>query len=229
MNDELPVINIRAHTNKHALFLISLGMVVFFIVLLISQFYWREYQSILIFCHLTTFIITLSGIVKRLEPHFSFTLSPEKIIYHHRYGQWQLDWHQIKRVAIVKETVGLETIELPYIGIRLSNIELLTKQISPRLANRLLHEQKTLMSFAILHNLMSFSEGIIHFEPYKLSNKESISGPLAAFLYHCRTLESAFGYHLFLPETSIDRDITSFCTLLMQCKNSSSDYLDNSS
>jgi len=227
MNDALPVINIRAHANKHALFLMSLGMVLFFIVLLISQFYWQEFQSILIFCYLTTFIISLSGIVKRLEPYFSFTLSPEKIIYHHRYGQWQLDWHQIKRVAIVKETVGLETIELPYIGIKLHNIELLATQISPRLANRLIHEQKPLISFAIRYNLMTLSQGVICFDSYKLTHGNMISGPLAAFLYHCEALESAFGYQLFIPTTSLDRELSSFCALLFQCKDASSDYQDD--
>jgi Ca2+/Na+ antiporter len=224
MNSILPIINIRAHANRHALFLILLGMVLFLLVLLASQFYWRQYQSILIFAYLTTFVIVLTGLVKRLEPPFSFSLSPDRITYHHRYGHWYFNWQQIKRIAVIKETAGFETIELPYLGIKLHDLELLSKQISPRLANRLIHEQKPLISFAIRHNLMALSDGVMSFEPYKLSSGEIISGPLAAFIYHSKALEAAFGYHLFVPETSIDRDISNFCTLLSQCKNVSSDY-----
>jgi energy-coupling factor transporter transmembrane protein EcfT len=226
ITEPMPEIEIRPQTNRHGLFLIALGITLFLIVLLIAQFYWREYQTILIFLYLTTFIISFSGILKRLEPPFSFRLSPNKITYHHKYGQWSFSWPQIKRIAVVKETTGLETIALPYIGVKLQNLEQLTKQISPRLANRLIHEQKPLISFAIRHNLMTLSEGVIHFEPYKLSHGNMVSGPLAAFLYHCQALETAFGYHLFIPESSVDRELSSFCTLLSQCQHASTNYQD---
>ena len=123
MKEHLPVIHIRAQTNHHAVFLIVMGIALFITVLIIALWYWRQYQLIMVFGYLTTFVITLTGIVKRLEPRFSFSLTPDLLRYHHRYGQWQLGWQQIQRIATVKETVGIETLELAYIGIKLKDIE----------------------------------------------------------------------------------------------------------
>jgi hypothetical protein len=221
----LPIINIKAQANHHAAFLIVLGIALFFVVLILAQWYWRQYQLVMIFAYLTTLLTVFTGLVKRLEPRFSFTLSPNKMTYHHRYGQWKLQWLQIKRIAIVKETAGLESLALPYIGLKLNDFEEILGNISPRLANRITHEQKPLISFAIRYNLMKLEQGVIRFEPYKLSSGEQVRGPLAAFLYHSEALHNAFGYHLFIPATSTDRELESFCQLLKSCQLSSANYL----
>lgn len=226
MPKPLPIINIKAQANHHAMFLIVVGVTLFFCVLILAQWYWRQYQLVVIFAYLTTLVITFTGIVKHMEPNFSFSLTPEKITYHHRHGQWQLYWQQIRRIDVVNETVGLERLILPYIGIKLENLEQLLGNISPRMANRLIHEQKPLISFAIRYQLMQLEQGIIHFEPYKLANGKKVTGPLAAFLYHSQALNNALGYHLFIPATSTDRELNNFCQLLKDCKNSATDYND---
>ncbi|WP_343819034.1 DUF2982 domain-containing protein [Colwellia asteriadis] len=227
MPEPLPIIKIKAQANHHALFLIVLGLTLFMVLLIIAQWYWRQFQLVMVFAYLTSLVITIAGVVKRLEPQFSFSLTPDHITYHHRYGQWRLHWQQIHRISIVSETVALEHIQLPYIGIKLVNIEQLLAQISPRMANRLIHEQKPLISFAIRYQLMALKQGILHFEPYKLSDGTTISGPLAAFLYHCQALDAAFGYHLFIPATSVDRDLPQFSALLLDCKRASAHYQSN--
>mgnify|MGYP006097310729 FL=1 len=224
MTEELPVINIKAQSNHHALFLMLTAFIIAFITFVFSQGYWRQFQLVITFIYLCALVIFITGLAKYLEPQYSLCLSPKGINYQHRYGQWRIDWPQIQRISLINETFGLTNIQIPYIGIRLKHLSTLADHISPRLANRLIHEQKPLLAFAIKMNLLTIEQSILNFEPFVLSSGEILKGPLAAFLHHCTVLHKALGYHLFLPETAIDRDLNEFCTLLTQCMKSSTEY-----
>ena len=221
----LPVIKIKANANQHGWFLILFGSTALFIILVLSHYFWRELRLTLIYLILLVIVIILTGILKRLEPTYSLILKPQGIRYFHKYGYWHLSWQQIQNINQLKETSGLTRLELPYIGIRLYDLESLVDQISPRLANRLIHEQKPLMAFAIMHQLISLEQSQLNFSPYQLLSGELVKGPLAAFLHHSQTLYSSFGYHLVIPESSIDRGLNEFCQLLKQCKVAAQHYL----
>lgn len=220
----IPVINIKAKANHHAIFLILLAVAIFFSALVISQYYWRSHHLILVFIYLLALVVLFTGLLKRSEPDISFEISPQYLQYNHRQGKWRLTWQQIQNINTIKEVVGLATIELIYIGIRLKNIEDLAEQISPRLANRLIHEQRPLLSFALMNQLLTLEETQLNFAPYILSSGRVIKGPIAAFLHHCHTLQRGIGYHLYIPESSIDRELGDFCQLLKQCKRYSENY-----
>jgi len=224
MPDNVAKITIKAKARHHAIFLMLTACCLVSFTLIVSQFYWHQYRLVLIFIYLTALVIFIIGVAKKLEPKFSFELSPNGIKYNHRYGHWLLTWQQIQRIALIRETSGLTQISLPYIGIRLNNLDELAAHISPRLANRLIHEQKPLMSLAIMQGLISLEQGQLNFNRFTLSSGQIISGPLAAFLYHCQTLHSALGYHLFLPEGSSDRELAQFCSLLNNCMSSAKNY-----
>jgi hypothetical protein len=224
MTENLPTINIKAKARHHATFLMFIASLLALLTLLLGQYYWHQYRLVLIFIYLTALVIFITGVAKKLEPTFSFELSPKHLKYNHRYGHWQLTWQQIQRIALIRETSGLALIELPYLGINLLSIDVLAKQVSPRLANRLIHEQRPLMSLAIMHGLLSFEEAQLNFDSFTLSSGEIIKGPLAAFLYHCQTLHKAYGYHLYLPESSTDRELEQFCALLKNCMSNASRY-----
>jgi hypothetical protein len=113
---------------------------------------------------------------------------------------------------------------LPFVGIRLTAIATLATSISPRLANRLIHEQRPLLAIAIRLQLISFEQSQLNFSPFTLANGEKIKGPLAAFLHHSSVLHNALGYHLFIPESPLDRELNEFCVLLNQCKQSACHY-----
>jgi energy-coupling factor transporter transmembrane protein EcfT len=213
-----PFINIKAKANHNAVFLMLLALVLFFITLIFSQYYWRTYRLVLVFIYLLIIVIMFTGLLKRSEPRVSFELTPEHIQYTHRYGNWMLNWQQIQNINTIKEVVGLKSISLPYVGIRLENLDSLAEQISPRLANRLIHEQRPLLSFTVMQNLLSLEEIQLNFNPYVLASGKIIKGPLAAFLHHCQILHKGLGYHLYIPEPSTDRDIDDFCHLLRQCQ-----------
>lgn len=224
MTRRLPVINIKAQSNHHALFLMLVALILTLSTLVFSQGYWRQFHLVIIFIYLCALVIFITGLAKYLEPKYSLSLSPNGITYQHRYGHWQVDWQQIQRISLIHETFGLTQVQLPYIGIRLKQLSALADHISPRLANRLIHEQKPLLAFAIRQDLLPLEQSLLNFDPFILPSGEILKGPLAAFLHHSTVLHQALGYHLFLPETAIDRELNEFCTLLIQCMKSSAEY-----
>ena len=220
-----PIIKIKAQANHHGWFLIFIGGIAILIILVLSHYFWRELRLVLIYLILLTLVIILTGILKRLEPRYSLILTPQNIRYFHKAGDWHLSWQQIQNINPVKETCGLTRVELPYIGIRLYDVESLVNQISPRLANRLIHEQKTLIAFAIINQLFTLEQSQLNFSPYQLRSGKLVKGPLAAFLHHSKILYTGFGFHLFIPESSMDRDLNKFFQLLKQCQTAAHQYL----
>lgn len=200
------------------------GVLLLLTTLLFGQFYWQMHKFVLIFMILVSIVTLLIGVVKFFEPAVSLYLTPNKIIFNHRYGNWQLTWSEIQNINLVSEVVGLEREELPFIGIRLVHIDIIAENISVRLANRLIHQQNGLIVYGVLHQLMTSEQAQINFNPYTLSNGEMVNGPIAAFLHQSEQLSRAFGYHLFIPADSLDRGINEFVHFLKQCKTASSTY-----
>ena len=140
------------------------------------------------------------------------------MVFQHRVGNWQLLWQQIRYIAQLTSTYGIDVQTLPYIGIKLMDKRVLEHSISHRLANRLIHEQRPLLIWALNHQLVTLEESIINFSPYK-GEGQIIKGPKAAFLHQVTTLEKAFGFHLFIHQFSLDREMKAFCHLLNQCRH----------
>lgn len=224
MTTPLPIINIKAQGNHHAIFLLLVGLTLLMVTLLVSQYYWQTMKLVLIFIFLATLVVIITGLAKYFQPQFSYHITPKKLTYLHIYGNWQLSWQQIQSMNPIREVSGINTISLPYIGIRLVNLEALAQQISPRLANRLIHEQQPLLKFAFIQQSLSLEQIQINFTPFTLQSGLKVSGPIAAFLHHCQSLQSALGYHLYLPETSMDRELNDFHQLLRQCRHASQYY-----
>lgn len=218
------VIKVKAQGNHHALFLMLVALIIFTLTLIFSASYWQQYRLILIFIYLVTLVTFITGFSKYLQPKYSLLLTPKAITYQHSYGLWQITWTQIQAINLLKETLGLEQIKLPYIGIRLKEIDVLSENISPRLANRLIHEQRPLIAFAISQGLLTFEQGQLNLQGFKLATGELIKGPLAAFFHHCLALNTAFGCHLFIPETAADRELEHFHLLLTQCMKHAEQY-----
>jgi hypothetical protein len=224
MTTKLPSINIKAQASHHALFLMVVGAILLMLTLLVSQYYWRSLKLVLIFIFLVAIVVSITGLAKYLQPQFSYRITPKKLEYLHIYGKWQLNWSQIQTINPIREVSGLNTIYLPYIGIRLVDLDILVQQISPRLANRLIHEQQPLLKFAFVQQFLSLEQIQLNFSPFTLQSGIEVKGPIAAFLHHCQNLQSALGYHLYLPETSMDRKLNDFHQLLKQCQTASQHY-----
>jgi hypothetical protein len=225
--DLQPSIIIKPIAKHNTISLCISGALLLLITLLSAHYFWHMYRFSHIFMTLLSLVIILIGVVKIFEPAVSLYLTPSKIIYNHRYGNWQLAWKDIQNINLVSEVVGLQREELPYVGIRLVHIDRIAKNISVRLANRLIHQQKGLIVYSVLHQLMTIEQAQINFEPFCLPNGEVLRGPIAAFLHQTEQLSRALGYHLFLPADSFDRGVDEFSSLLQQCKRASTTYQNN--
>lgn len=207
------LIKIKAISRHNGLFITLMGTLLLAVVTIISSFYWQQFRFPLLFLILVSLVAIFIGLLKLAEPKHSLILSPQSMLFHHRHGQWQLPWLCIRNIFPVTNTYGINKVSLNYVGIRLEKIHDIQNKISPRLANRLIHEQKPIIEYCIKHQLISFEQGIINFEPFIFDNGEVIKGPLAAFLYQSDVLFTALGAHLYIPSTSLNTGIEDFVTL----------------
>lgn len=218
MTSQLPCITIKPNAKRHGLFITLLGLLLILFFTLLSQFFWHDARFVLMFCILASIVTLAIGLFKVFEPKVSFKLTPEAINFRHRYGKWRLAWSSVRLIRQVRETSAFSTEALPYIGIKLNALVPNELSISPRLANRLIHEQKGLLIFCINNQLLTTEQSVINFSPYKTSTGEVIKGPLAAFFHQCEVLHKALGYHLYINISSMDRNPEEFANLLNQCK-----------
>lgn len=209
-------IYISPRSKRNRLTLVLSGGILLLISFVANLAMGQENQAIVLVLVFACFIVTLIGVLKFLEPNNSFYITPEFLRFYHRSGRWQLRWQDIVRFGELKLRQMDGDLTLPYLGIKLYNLEHIARNISPRLANRLIHEQKELITIAIKRQEIEFKEGIIHFEPYIIKDT-AFEGPIGAWLYHTEALNKAYGFHLFIPENSLDREPEEFLALLKEC------------
>lgn len=211
---------IKPKSKNHAGFLILLGVCSLLISFLLNSIFWHEYKFQLMLIMFACSIILLTGLLKKSEPETSFKLTREYIHFFHRNGEWSVKWNKITRIGQPTANTLFEKINLPYVGIKLKDITFIADNISPRLANKLIHEQRELLILAARNNEIKLESGLISFEPFILNSKV-YKGPTAAWLFRTEQLVSIYGYHLYLPETSFDRELHDFMNLLNNCKQHS--------
>lgn len=167
----------------------------------------------------------ISGVIawgKQRQPDFSFTLKRDYLAYHHTKGGWGLNWQSIQRVDQPKITHNLELITLPFIAIRLneSGYQDVLSSISPRLANHLLIQQRSLL----LHSSDScttgtcYSEGLIENDTFDAGEGQTYTGIVAMFGNRMKRLHKELGYDLFIEIDQLDREPSNFVTLIQQCQ-----------
>jgi hypothetical protein len=91
----------------------------------------------------------LVGVWKLGEPHFSLSLCQDCLQYHHKYGGWILKWRNIQRIDQPRIHLGWDLVELPYIGLKIKDYDAFLTLITPRLAVRLLTEQRAVLMQAM--------------------------------------------------------------------------------
>jgi len=210
-------ITITPQSTKHAKFILLAGSILLCCCLLLNVFFWVNYKIQLMFMLFTSLIVLFIGILKTTEPKISYRLTRKNLYFNHRNGTWHQEWSDIIKIGEIFTTSERGTLQLPYLGIKLTGLESIAENISPRLANKLLHEQKELYRLAIINNLITGDKSIICFAPIVVNNK-TYKGPVAAWLYRTIQLNTAFGYHLYLSEGTFDRNSNEFLVLLNNCK-----------
>ncbi len=169
-----------------------------------------------IICFAFGAIAAVLGISKLLEPEVTLSIDLQGIRYFHRRGEVHIDWQNIQRLDQPRVTQGLETITLPYIGIKLKTVGPVLDCISLRLASGLLTEQRPLLitvsaqdeDLSTLENQMS-----AEFTPF-IEDNNRYKGVLAMFGHRCRILGNHLGFHLYVATDALDRPAEEFIALL---------------
>ncbi|XQW85065.1 DUF2982 domain-containing protein [Thalassotalea piscium] len=222
---KLPEILICSNANRHGLSLTFASSLALLLLLTIGQHFWQSAKLPLIFLVLSSLVTLVIGVVKLIEPQFSFKLTPKSLTFIHRKGIWSLPWSVIRNVRPVKNVSGIDMEELDYIGIAITNINEIASRIPPRLANHLIHEQRPILLYCVSRNLLTIEEIVINFDVFILGQNK-LKGPIAGFLHQCALLHGIFGAHLFIPNTCIDRSMEEFSKLLRECKKYHQHYLN---
>jgi hypothetical protein len=212
------LIKIVPNSKNCEMFLLFFGPTLMLMSYLLHLLLPPQFAVQVIFVSLIGVVVLLLGLVKLVEPRFSYYLCPQGLIYRHRCGQWQISWLEISRIGQLQTYVANQYTDLPYIGLKLHDLESVARNISPRLANKLIHEQNELLLLAVGNNEIKSADAVINFEPYHLNGIE-YKGPIAGWLYKTEQLFKAYGYHIYLPENSFDREAREFMRLLKQCQH----------
>ena len=165
---------------------------------------------------------TILGLAKVCEPDISVQLSTDGMTYFHRRGKVFVAWDNIQRIDVPRVTQGFNTIELSFVALKLKQINPVLDNVSPRLATGLLTEQRPLLMTAAAQddNLDRLETYLgAEFTPLVV-NGERYRGVLAMFGHRCEMLNAQLGYHLYIPQDSLDRDANEFVKLLRQYKAS---------
>ncbi|MCG3862898.1 MULTISPECIES: DUF2982 domain-containing protein [unclassified Photobacterium] len=178
---------------------------------------------------LTTTLITASivgiiaVIVIRLicDSKYLFTLTFMHCQYHSRYGGWSTPWYNISQLGKAEINHHGWQQPLPWIGIKLNNYDDFIQNISPRLAARMIIEQRILLVMAIKNSNVenhTIEDVLFDDEPYQTPNGNIFKG-LRAMLAHRMEYNRKFlGFDFFISEDTLDRPINDFIGLLRRYK-----------
>ncbi|WP_076411126.1 DUF2982 domain-containing protein [Shewanella sp. UCD-KL12] len=165
-----------------------------------------------ILCFALGVISLVLGVSKLLEPEVSVVLDSAGITYHHRRGSVNIQWSNVQRIDIPKGLDGMNSIELPFVGFKLKQVNPVLDSIPIRLATGLLTEQRPLLMSAI-----TLDEDLIELENYMNSeftpliiNEERYHGVLAMFGHRCEMLSKNLGFHIYIPEDCLESDASEF-------------------
>ncbi|MBU3004842.1 DUF2982 domain-containing protein [Paraglaciecola arctica] len=176
-----------------------------------------------IFITCGSLVTLLIAWVKYREPAFSFLISRTSILYQHRHGKWQLDWHNIQRIDVPTVTQGLERAPLDMVGIRIKDYSVFLKNVSPRLMTNILMEQRSLL----FHELPKskdcssgncYSDDMLEGDYFKDDKGIEYKGIQAMFANRMLKLRQRLGYDLFVAGSELDRPEQEFVDLLRQCQ-----------
>ncbi|MED7773059.1 DUF2982 domain-containing protein [Aeromonas dhakensis] len=171
------------------------------------------------------------GSLKLVEPHFSLSLCHDCLQYHHKYGGWILKWRNIQRIDQPRIHLGWDLVPLPYIGLKIKDYDDFLTLITPRLAVRLLTEQRGVLLQALRSEQPECigggcgdpfqGEGLLEESHFRSPSGQRYEGGIAMLANRMTRLRDLLGYDLLVPDNSLDRDPAEFVRLLHQYQRES--------
>ncbi|MCU4676894.1 DUF2982 domain-containing protein [Catenovulum sp. 2E275] len=209
--------------NGRSLALVSLFSLFILIILFSELAHIAELKLPLIFLISASIVGVVIAVFKILEPDYSFMLSQEGLVYHHKKGFLLIEWENIQRYGIPTLHQGMQTHELAFIGIKLKDPEKILPSISLRLISHLLIEQRATFHQYLRNQAkdlnQSASELSLNTDPYKDKSGYVYKGLRGMFAHRMNYLRQFSGFDILIPSTALDRDAADFLVLLKQFQN----------
>lgn len=151
----------------------------------------------------------------------SFTVTFMHCQFHSHYGGWSTTWHNIQHIGNVTLASGEWHHPLPWIGIRLKNYDDFIRTICPRVASRLLLEQRVLLVMVLKHSVHpnhQLEDILFDDDPFITSNGEQFHGLQAMIANRMRYNRELLGFDFFIADDVLDRPVNDFIGLLRRYK-----------
>ena len=212
---------LRASANRFSIELMLVGGVAIAIVMLFVTLRATPISVIEIIFVATAIMAVILGFLKSREPFYSFQLDHRKICYYHKVGEWSIDISNISSVGVPIASDGFDQAELNAVGIKLKDEIRFLNDLHPRLACKLLIEQRHIFLQAVKMHCKCGScpsKWLVEPSEFHAGSGQIYTGLIAMFANRMQHLYTLTGYHLLLPANVLDRDIWDFSNLLNHWK-----------
>ncbi|MGO1246091.1 MAG: DUF2982 domain-containing protein [Oceanisphaera sp.] len=209
--------HIAPMSRHNGLALMLAGLVLMPLILVIGYWLDGRAQLVVVFLFLACMIMAILGALKLHEPHYSFSLSREHLHFHHKIGGWSLHWRNIFRIGQPNLTRGIDQVDLPYVGIKIRDIDEILSFMTPRLAVHILTEQRPLLALARRYGVIErhqFHDWLIEDDHFCSANGHRYSDAIAMLGHRMCHMRELYGYDLLIHESSLDRETSEFIRLL---------------
>ncbi|WP_410477289.1 DUF2982 domain-containing protein [Pseudoalteromonas piscicida] len=212
---------LRATADRNGVEFMLVGAIGLVVIMLFVNLRGTAITIVEIFLASAMLVAIFVGFLKSQQPYFSLYITEQELRYVHKYGAWPLSIVNFHSSGIPKVQQGVETLELNAVGIKLNDIDAFLLNLTPRLAGKLLIEQRHIFLQAVkMHceNGNCPSEWLIEETVFRSKAGKEYTGLMAMFANRMDNLKTVTGYDLLIPATALDRDIWQFSVMLNRWK-----------
>ncbi|OAN18202.1 hypothetical protein A3K86_04705 [Photobacterium jeanii] len=150
-------------------------------------------------------------------PSLSFTLTFMHWQYHSAEGGWSIRWHNIQKlgVAEIANREGWYR-TLPWVGVRLKDYDEFLLSVCPRVASKMLIDQRGLLLLAYKQTDNSphaIEDMLFDDSHYTTHNGVVLKGLIAMLANRMRYNRELLGYDFFVSDDLFDRPVSDFVGL----------------
>ncbi|MGF1682377.1 DUF2982 domain-containing protein [Photobacterium minamisatsumaniensis] len=216
MNTELKTQYIRPTHIPNGQYLCLLGLIGILLTAILSFSLPGIAPAAIILLLISASMLALIGYASYQDAALSFTLTFMHIQFHSPNGGWTTRWTNIEQIAQATiEQDGWHQ-PIPWVGIKLKDYEGFIEDICPRVASKLLIEQRPLLVMAHKRssNTNEQLEDIL-FDDNRttLASGKTFKGLQAMLANRMRYNRAYLGYDFFISEDVLDRPAADFAGL----------------
>ncbi|GAB0110262.1 DUF2982 domain-containing protein [Pseudoalteromonas distincta] len=215
------VIKYRAQGARNGIEILIVGAIGLVFIMLFNLLRPGEISILEIFLVSLCIVAVFIGFLKTQEPYYSLLLSKSELIYYHKYGSWSVSHSNFRQSGIPKVEDGLDYLELNAVGVKINDIDEFLENIAPRIAGKLLIEQRNLFMQVVQKHCKGGncpSEWLMEDTQYTSPQGIGYNGLIAMFANRAKNLQLLTGFDLILPASVLDKDIWEFSANLNKWK-----------